>query len=292
MGELGLANSGGRAEQLSGFFLGSRSSTQPDPASLSEESLSAAEEAAQQVLNCVHPTLDSEEKRRDIVDYVQRLIKSHLNCEVFPYGSVPLKTYLPDGDIDLTALKGPNADESLPRDVFALLQGEEKNENAEYQVKDTQYIDAEKSFYREKSLQGRSKNKALGNYNQFHRYGRCNGLYPAFGTPSYFENGIHEVLPARSKSESRGRLDVQCQSPRSVGDGNQASGYLNRSFRIEFGSVGNLGEEVISTSAHVSGSALGASMETQCTTALMKQERVPGPSIHLKNEVDFPPLCQ
>ncbi|KAL0419296.1 UNVERIFIED_CONTAM: hypothetical protein Sradi_1343100 [Sesamum radiatum] len=852
MGELGVANSGGRAEQRSGFFLGSRSSTPPDPASLSEESLSAAEEAAQQVLNCVHPTLDSEEKRRDIVDYVQRLIKSHLNCEVFPYGSVPLKTYLPDGDIDLTALKGPNAEESLPRDVFALLQREEKNENAEYQVKDTQYIDAEvklvkclvrnividisfnqlgglstlcfleqllilmiisgfctgyvsklsspnvdrlvgrnhlfkrsiilvkawcyyesrilgahhglistyaletlilyifhlyhsslsgplavlyrfldyysqfdwekycislkgpvcksslpdivvetpesgwnnlmlseeflencmemfsvssrtpegnpkafqakhlniidplkennnlgrsvhrgnfyrirsafkygarklgqvlfqprdkvangiceiftntlarhgndfrssfqcltlesgdeesstaslsspvellseddmllkssvsdadndsvgfefknetdryltieltsemasgysaegvisghhiagetydlatsnsslrngtsdyasssdytssvswnhchkslysrrsseigrlgtgtfhqsgvgatgsqkfgisswlkyikengkisstyqwcmdnshdgcitglgssipkanilenlslefremdltsvggdsevfnpladlsgdydshirsllygqlchgfslsasvvchtpsfpsrllnkkpwdivresmpfwrsqfskmssrsveqsrrlaadsalssafrsegtqktrgtgtyfphvKGFYREKSLQGRSRNKALGNHNQFHRYGRCNGLYPAFGMPSYFENGIHEVLPARSKSESRGRLDVQCQSPRSVGDGNQASGDLNGSCRIEFGSVGNLGEEVFSTSAHVCGSALGTSLETQCTRKLMKQER-------------------
>ncbi|KAK4419834.1 hypothetical protein Salat_2396300 [Sesamum alatum] len=851
MGELGVVNSGGRAEQRSGFFMGSRSSTPPDPASLSEESLSVAEEAAQRVLNCVHPTLDSEEKRRDIVDYVQRLIKSHLNCEVFPYGSVPLKTYLPDGDIDLTALKGPNAEGSLPHDVFALLQREEKNENAEYRVKDTQYIDAEvklvkclvhnividisfnqlgglstlcfleqvdrlvgknhlfkrsiilvkawcyyesrilgahhglistyaletlilyifhlyhsslssplavlyrfldyysqfdwenycislkgpacksslpdivvetpesgwnnlmiseeflencmemfsvssrtpegnpkafqakhlniidplkennnlgrsvhrgnfyricsafkygarklgqvflqprdkvadgvcefftntlarhgndfkssfqrlilesgdeesstasllspvellseddmllkssvsdadndsvgfkfknetdryltielpsemasgysagvvsgrriagetcdlatsnsslrndtsdyassrdytaslswnhchkflyskisaeigrlgtgtfhqsglataasqkfgisswlkyleengrmsstyqwcmdnshdgcitglrssipkanildnlclefremdltsvggeseafnpladlsgdydshirsllygqlchgyslsasevyhnpslhsrflnkkpwdivresmpfwrsqfskmssrpvaveqsrclaadsalpssvfhsegpqktrgtgtyfphvKGFNQERSAQGRSRNKALGNRNQFHRYGRSNGLHPAFGTPRYFENGIHEVLPARSRSESRGRLDVQCQSPRSVGDGNQASGYLNGSCRIEFGSVGNLGEEVISASAHVSGSALGASLETQGATALMKQERVPGPSIHLKNEVDFPPLCQ
>ncbi|KAK4407651.1 hypothetical protein Sango_0346100 [Sesamum angolense] len=154
------------------------------------------------------------------------------------------------------------------------------------------YFPHVKGFYREKSLQGRSRNKALGNHNQFHRYGRCNGLYPAFGMPSYFENGIHEVLPARSKSESRGRLDVQCQSPRSVGDGNQASGDLNGSCRIEFGSVGNLGEEVFSTSAHVCGSALGTSLETQCTRKLMKQERVPGPSIHLKNEVDFPPLCQ
>ncbi|KAI3450246.1 hypothetical protein Pfo_006911 [Paulownia fortunei] len=143
MGELGVANSDGGAEQRSGFGLGWKSSTPPDPASLSEECLSAAEEAAQQVVNCIHPTLDSEEKRRDIVDYVQRLIKSHLNCEVFPYGSVPLKTYLPDGDIDLTALKGPNAEESLAHDVFALLQREEKNENAEFQVKDTQFIDAE-----------------------------------------------------------------------------------------------------------------------------------------------------
>lgn len=56
---------------------------------------------------------------------------------------MPLKTYLPDGDIDLTILKGPNAGESLAHDVLALLQEEEQNENAEFQVKDTQFIDAE-----------------------------------------------------------------------------------------------------------------------------------------------------
>ncbi|KAH6766075.1 PAP/OAS1 substrate-binding domain superfamily [Perilla frutescens var. hirtella] len=123
--------------------MGRKCSAPSDPASLREECLSAAEEAAQQVLNCIHPTLDSEEERRDIVEYVQRLIKSHLNCEVFPYGSVPLKTYLPDGDIDLTAINVNNTDESLAHKVLALLQREEKNVNAEFKIKDTQYIDAE-----------------------------------------------------------------------------------------------------------------------------------------------------
>lgn len=66
--------------------------------------------------------------------------------QVFPYGSVPLKTYLPDGDIDLTAINGLNAEKSLAHDVFALLQREEKNDNAEFQVKDTQFIDAEVIF--------------------------------------------------------------------------------------------------------------------------------------------------
>lgn len=56
---------------------------------------------------------------------------------------MPLKTYLPDGDIDLTILKGPNAEESLPHDVLALLEAEEQNEDAEFRVKDTQFIDAE-----------------------------------------------------------------------------------------------------------------------------------------------------
>ncbi|KAL8549024.1 hypothetical protein ACS0TY_008053 [Phlomoides rotata] len=142
MGELGMAYSGG-AERRSCFNLRVRGFAPPDLSSLSEDCLSAAEEAAQQVLNCIHPTLDSEEKRRDIVDYLQRLIKTHLNCEVFTYGSVPLKTYLPDGDIDFTVIECPSVDESLVHDVLSLLHREEKNENAEFQVKDTQFIDAE-----------------------------------------------------------------------------------------------------------------------------------------------------
>ncbi|KAL0460361.1 UNVERIFIED_CONTAM: hypothetical protein Slati_0663300 [Sesamum latifolium] len=146
MGELGMVNSKGSFSSEEGtlaFGSGLKCSSQPDPASISEECLCAAEEAAEQVLNCVHPTLDSEEKRRDVIDYVQLLVKSHLNCEAVSYGSVPLKTYLPDGDIDLTILKGPKADESLAHDVLALLQGEEQNENADFEVKDTQFIDAE-----------------------------------------------------------------------------------------------------------------------------------------------------
>lgn len=73
MGELGSQDSG------FGFF---NSYAAPDPASFKEECLSAAEDAARNVLNCIHPTLDSEEERRDIIDYMQRLIKSHVNSEV------------------------------------------------------------------------------------------------------------------------------------------------------------------------------------------------------------------
>ncbi|CAA0820632.1 PAP/OAS1 substrate-binding domain superfamily [Striga hermonthica] len=146
MGELGVANPKGNdpsKEAREGFGSGWRSRSPPDLGSIKAECLTAAEEAAEQVLDCVHPTLDSEEKRRDVVDYVQQLVQNRLNCEVVSYGSVPLKTYLPDGDIDLTVLKGPNAVESLAHDVLALLQDEERNENAEFQVKETQFIDAE-----------------------------------------------------------------------------------------------------------------------------------------------------
>ncbi|KAI7742289.1 hypothetical protein M8C21_002477 [Ambrosia artemisiifolia] len=63
---------------------------------------------------------------------------------VFTFGSVPLKTYLPDGDIDLTAFSSnSNLKDSWATEVCDLLQAEEKNENAEFHVKEVQYIQAE-----------------------------------------------------------------------------------------------------------------------------------------------------
>ncbi|CAH9075313.1 unnamed protein product [Cuscuta epithymum] len=117
--------------------------THPDPSVIGEECWSSAEETTTELVNCIHPTMDSEEKRKDVMEFVQKLIRDSLSCEAFPYGSVPLKTYLPDGDIDLTALTGPSTEEYLARDVLALLREEEQKENAEYKVQDTQFIDAE-----------------------------------------------------------------------------------------------------------------------------------------------------
>ncbi|KAK9069073.1 hypothetical protein SSX86_013189 [Deinandra increscens subsp. villosa] len=115
----------------------------PDPNSIRVETWVLAEDPAREVLYCVHPTLDSEDKRKDVIEYVQKLIRCNLQLEVFPYGSVPLKTYLPDGDIDLTVLSTPNLDDLLPSEVLCVLQAEEKNGNAEFEVKETQFIDAE-----------------------------------------------------------------------------------------------------------------------------------------------------
>lgn len=120
-----------------------RASSSPDPSLIGEDRWALGEETAKEVIGYIHPTLDSDEKRKDVIDYIQRLIWSSLNCEVFPYGSVPLKTYLPYGDIDLTALSSTTSDESLAHYVLAVLQDEEQNENAEYEVKDTEFIDAE-----------------------------------------------------------------------------------------------------------------------------------------------------
>ncbi|MBA0647340.1 hypothetical protein Goklo_015235, partial [Gossypium klotzschianum] len=85
----------------------------------------------------------SEERRKAVIDYVQRLIRNYLGCEVFPFGSVPLKTYLPDGDIDLTAFGGLNFEEALANDACSVLEREDRNTAAEFVVKDVQLIRAE-----------------------------------------------------------------------------------------------------------------------------------------------------
>ena len=54
----------------------------PDLASIEEGGWGIAEETTQQVVCCIHPTLDSEEKRKDVIEYVQKLIRFSLGCEV------------------------------------------------------------------------------------------------------------------------------------------------------------------------------------------------------------------
>lgn len=64
--------------------------------------------------------------------------------QVFTFGSVPLKTYLPDGDIDLTAFSNSqNLKDTWALQVRDMLENEEKSENAEFRVKEVQYIQAE-----------------------------------------------------------------------------------------------------------------------------------------------------
>lgn len=63
--------------------------------------------------------------------------------QVHSFGSVPLKTYLPDGDIDLTAFGGPCHEEDLAHQVFSVLDREEHNVGAPFMIKDVQLIRAE-----------------------------------------------------------------------------------------------------------------------------------------------------
>lgn len=103
-----------------------------------------AEERIAELIACIQPNQPSEERRNAVADYVQRLIMKCFPCQVFTFGSVPLKTYLPDGDIDLTAFsKNQSLKDTWASQVRDILESEEKNENAEFHVKEVQYIQAE-----------------------------------------------------------------------------------------------------------------------------------------------------
>ncbi|KAK0592027.1 hypothetical protein LWI29_012180 [Acer saccharum] len=100
-----------------------------------------AEERTQEILCTIQPALVSEKKRKEVIEYIQRLINGYFGIEVFPFGSVPLKTYLPDGDIDLTALSPHNLEEDLATNLCNILEGE--GQDTEFEVKDVQHVHAQ-----------------------------------------------------------------------------------------------------------------------------------------------------
>ena len=68
-----------------------------------------------------------------------------LQVEAFMFGSVPLKTYLPDGDIDLAVFqgKGPKLRDTWNAELSAFLETEGRNTFTQFRVKDVQIINAE-----------------------------------------------------------------------------------------------------------------------------------------------------
>ncbi|CAM8977470.1 unnamed protein product [Rhodiola kirilowii] len=114
---------------------------------LDDRRWSIAEESAAELIACIKPTITSEVRRLAVADYVRRLILKCFPCQsaqVFTFGSVPLKTYLPDGDIDLTTISwNPDLKDSGASNVRNMLESEEKNKNAEFRVQEVQYIHAE-----------------------------------------------------------------------------------------------------------------------------------------------------
>ncbi|CAM0907647.1 unnamed protein product [Alopecurus aequalis] len=106
------------------------------------EALRAAEAAAREVVVRLRPTEAAERRRQEVIDYAKRLIGTTFGCEVLAFGSVPLKTYLPDGDVDLTILTNTPVDSDFIADVYCLLSLEENNKDAEFEIKNIKIINA------------------------------------------------------------------------------------------------------------------------------------------------------
>lgn len=126
------------------------------------------------------------------------------------------------------------------------------------------YLLMQNVFYIERSSHGRGRNKAPGYRNHLYRYAHSNVLNHATESNSFrnVKNTSHEVPHARRRYQGRRkRFD------------NPSNRYLSASCRVEFGSVGNVGEEVVSGSAHVRGSTFGSPPKSHGSTALMIGER-------------------
>lgn len=108
---------------------------------LDAERWAKAEDRTAKLIACIQPNPPSEDRRNAVASYVRRLIMECFpQVQIFMFGSVPLKTYLPDGDIDLTAFSAnQNLKDSWANLVRDMLEKEEKNENAEFHVKEVLY---------------------------------------------------------------------------------------------------------------------------------------------------------
>jgi hypothetical protein len=70
-----------------------------------------------------------------------------LQTTAFMFGSVPLKTYLPDGDIDVSVFCTPDTAQAL-KDLWTtrlqkVIEGEQQSGNAPYEISDITVINAE-----------------------------------------------------------------------------------------------------------------------------------------------------
>ncbi|KAJ1292429.1 hypothetical protein BS78_02G390700 [Paspalum vaginatum] len=115
----------------------------PPPSAIRRAAMRAAEAAAGEVVLHVHPTREAERRRQDVIAYLTRLIGSSLGCEVFAFGSVPLRAYLPDGDVDITVLGNTWLNSTFIDDVRSVLESEQENSDAEFKVTGLQFINAE-----------------------------------------------------------------------------------------------------------------------------------------------------
>ncbi|KAM1162608.1 hypothetical protein ACFX13_001653 [Malus domestica] len=127
------------------YFQSSSSSTKTLLRTMDAEVWSSLEQRTQEILRTIQPNVESELRRRIFTNYVHGLLVCHLPPELalqfYSFGSFPLKAYLPDGDIDLTALCHPNLMEGLARKICAILRSRQP-QDSEFQIKDVRYIRA------------------------------------------------------------------------------------------------------------------------------------------------------
>ncbi|XP_010554909.1 PREDICTED: uncharacterized protein LOC104824500 [Tarenaya hassleriana] len=100
-----------------------------------------AERRAQEIIWTIQPSVVSDRSRQAIIGFLQGLIKDQFGVEAFPFGSVPLKTYLPDGDIDLTVVSKPGMEKDLVINIYNALVKQGEN-NPHFPIRHVNYVQA------------------------------------------------------------------------------------------------------------------------------------------------------
>ncbi|KAM7277371.1 hypothetical protein ACFE04_019237 [Oxalis oulophora] len=113
----------------------------PHPLSINHKIHPMSNKNIQDILTTIQPSGIPDLRRKEVISYVQKLFRDVFGIEVFPFGSVPLRTYLPDGDVDLTAICPPNLEAELAKHVTDLLKDQEKGSIA--RVRDVQRVPAQ-----------------------------------------------------------------------------------------------------------------------------------------------------
>ena len=94
----------------------------------------------EQLIGLVQPTAATDATRAAVFAYMSRLIRSS-GAVSFWFGSVPLKTYLPDGDIDMCAIPASGTVDQFFAHLKSALEREAKAvDGAEFPVHSVTYI--------------------------------------------------------------------------------------------------------------------------------------------------------
>ncbi|GMH43039.1 hypothetical protein BSKO_10961 [Bryopsis sp. KO-2023] len=117
----------------------------PDEAIQIPPSLS---ERVTQLIQTIRPAKQSEQRRHRVANFVRNLISKCFapdhKVEAFMFGSVPLRTYLPDGDIDASIFCEAKGLQDIWGDrLQAALEKEANNPDATFKIANVQLINAE-----------------------------------------------------------------------------------------------------------------------------------------------------
>eukprot|EP00201_Polytomella_parva_P012028 CAMPEP_0175060644 /NCGR_PEP_ID=MMETSP0052_2-20121109/13138_1 /TAXON_ID=51329 ORGANISM="Polytomella parva, Strain SAG 63-3" /NCGR_SAMPLE_ID=MMETSP0052_2 /ASSEMBLY_ACC=CAM_ASM_000194 /LENGTH=386 /DNA_ID=CAMNT_0016326399 /DNA_START=104 /DNA_END=1261 /DNA_ORIENTATION=- len=100
-----------------------------------------------QLIKGIKPAPQTDERREKVIKYMQDLIQQcfvPIEVNASTFGSVPLKTYLPDGDIDVSIFsKSPSLKETWAAQLHVKLEEESKNTNASFKITNVTVVNAE-----------------------------------------------------------------------------------------------------------------------------------------------------